>query len=312
MASLPGVEAAAGTNVLPLDGGSGAFYAIPGEEEPADGRRPVVQVRIVFPGYFDVMDIDVIQGRSFDATDRPDSRKIAVINEAMADRHWPNQDPIGQQVEVWDTLRTIVGVVEGTRNFATWDGGSQPIRPMMFFPNAQESRQFMSLTIKTAGDPTIITDAVRAEVAAIDPNMPVFQVRTMDEVVFVNTQGETIVAKIMAVLAGAALILAIVGVYGVMAYQVSQRTQEMGIRMALGAGRRRVMGMVVRQGMTLALLGVGAGIAVALGVTRSLSVFLYGVNPFDPVTFVGVSVVLLLAGLPPRTCQHAAQQKSIP
>ena len=295
--ALPGVEAAAGTNILPLDGGSSTSYLIPGEEDPGEGRRPIVQARIVFPGYFDVMDIDVTRGRAFDETDRPDSRRVAVINEAMAERHWPSDDPIGKQIEIWDETRTIVGVVEGTRNFATWDGGSQPIRPMVFFPNAHESRQFMSLTIKAGGDPTTIANAVRSEVARIDPNLPVFEVRTMQEVVDINTQGATVMAKIMAVLAGAALILAIVGVYGVMAYSVSQRTQEMGIRMALGAGRRTVMGMVVRQGMTLALLGVAAGVAVALAVTRSLSVFLYGVNPFDPVTFAGVSVVLLLAGV---------------
>ncbi len=168
---------------------------------------------------------------------------------------------------------------------------------MAFLAAFQFTMRNMSLVVRTTGEPTSVVEAVRGEILRLDSSLPIYQVRSMEELMKQQQAGDTIMAKIMAVLAGIALVLAFVGVYGVMAYSVSQRTQEMGIRMALGAQRGNVLAMVIRQGMQLALIGTVAGIALAVIVSRSLSIFLFGVNPYDPLTFGAVALALLASGL---------------
>jgi len=168
---------------------------------------------------------------------------------------------------------------------------------MVFLSAFQNPNRGMSFTVRTSGDPGSMTSAIRSELGRIDPNLPMYSVQTMVQVRETSQGGNTVMAKIMGTLAVIALILSVVGVYGVMSYTVSQRSQEMGIRMALGAQRSDVLRMVVRQGTILALIGVAAGIILALFVTNSLSFFLYGVNPFDPLTFALVAFTLLAAAL---------------
>jgi ABC-type lipoprotein release transport system permease subunit len=211
----------------------------------------------------------------------------------MAERHWPDGDPIGKEIELSSGRRQIVGVVQTIRDF----GPDSPGGPMMYLTTNQRPVRSLTWLIETTSPPAALADAVRAEVRAVDPNLPAYRVVSMQSLVMQAMESETIMAKVMASLAGIALVLAIGGVYGVMAYSVSQRTQEMGIRLALGAQSANVMSMVVRQGAVLAVIGVVSGLAVALAVTRSLTFFLYGVNPFDPVTFGGVAALLLGAAV---------------
>ena len=291
--SIPGVEAVGAASNLPLRGASGTYYWLPGETIEDDSQRKVTNYISVLPGYFAALDVPLIRGRGLEESDRAGMRRVIVINETMAQLHWPDGDPIGQQVEFYSGPREIVGVVADTKDL----GADNPVRPMTYFAALQGESRSLGWVVETAVPPESIVESVRAEIRAIDPNIPPFGVQTMEAMIDESLGGDTIMAKIMAVVALIALVLALAGVYGVMGYTVSQRTQELGIRMALGARGRDVLTMVVRQGAVLAVIGVVIGIGVGLGVTRSLSFFLFGVSPFDPLTFGAVAVVLLGAGL---------------
>jgi putative ABC transport system permease protein len=289
--SLPGVVSVGGTAILPLQGDSNTFYQVPGQEYARLTDQPLVSYRFVFPEYFDSMEIPILRGRTFTDADRPDSRSVIVVNEVVAERHWPGEDPIGKQIDFWDERREIVGVVRSTLDV------DREARATAFLSAFQSPPRSMSFTVRTAGDPGSMTAAIRSELGRIDPDLPMYAVQTMEELRELQQGGDTVMAKIMGTLAVIALALSVVGVYGVMSYTVSQRSQEMGIRMALGAQRLDVMRMIVRQGAILALIGVLVGIGLASMVTNSLSFFLYGVDPFDPFTFALVALTLLTAAL---------------
>jgi predicted permease len=247
----------------------------------------------VSPGYFDALDIPMLQGRVIEDTDRPDRSRVIVINEAMVERHWPGENPIGRELVVYSGPKQIVGVVAD----AYYSNDVQSARPMIYFSAYQDDNRYLDWVIETEVPPEGLVESVRQEVLAIDPNLPAYNVRPLKALIDENLGGDTIMAKIMGAVAVIALVLALGGVYGVMAYSVSQRTQEMGIRMALGAQYGDVVSMVMRQGALLALLGVVLGVAIALGVTRTLAFFLHGVSPFDPLTFAVASLALLVAGI---------------
>ncbi|MCZ6918338.1 MAG: ABC transporter permease [Gemmatimonadetes bacterium] len=290
--AMPGVVSVGATTVLPDQGNRGAFYSIPGEDVEGPGRQ-VVGYRVVHQGYFEAFDIPVVRGRGFEPSDAFGAPPVALINQLMAERHWPDGDPIGQEIELSSGRRQIVGVVQTIRDL----GPDSPGFAMLYLTAMQRPVRSLAWLIETTSPPATLADAVRAEVRAVDPNLPVYSVASMQSLVMQALDSENIMAKVMASLAGIALILAIGGVYGVMAYSVSQRTQEMGIRLALGAQSTNIISMVVRQGTMLAVIGVVTGIVVALGVTRGLTFFLYGVNPFDPLTFAGVALLLLGAAV---------------
>ena len=289
--AVPGAQAVGGTSILPLQGNSNTYYGIPGEEYAGLQERPVVDYLFVTPDYFRAMGISILRGRALNEADRPDGREVIVISEAMAERHWPGEDPIGKQIEYWGETREIVGVAGDILNRR---GDARVISYMSAF---QYPRRALSMAVRTAGPHSSVVDAVRAEVLRLDPNLPMYAVMSMEDVRVESTMGDAVMAKIMGTLAVITLVLAIVGVYGVMAYSVTQRTQEMGIRLALGARPADVLRMVLRQGASLAIVGIVIGLAITLLVTRSLSIFLYGVSPFDPMTFTLVTVTLLLAAL---------------
>jgi len=291
--SIPGVEAVGAASILPLGGNSGTYYWLPGETIQDDTQRKVTNYVSVLPGYFAALDIPVLRGRGVEEGDRAGMRRVIVINETMAQLHWPDADPIGQQVEFYSGPREIVGVVADTKDM----GAENPVRPMVYFAAMQGLSRSLGWVIETAVPQESVVESVRAEIRALDPNIPPFGVQSMDAMIDERLGGDTIMAKIMAVVALIALVLALAGVYGVMGYTVSQRTQELGIRMALGARGRDVLSMVVRQGALLAVVGVVIGLGVAAGVTRSLSFFLFGVSPFDALTFGAGALVLLGAGL---------------
>jgi predicted permease len=291
LASLPGVESVGGTSVLPMQGNSNTFFEIPGREVASLRERPLTEIRFVFPDYFEAMGTPMVRGRKFGEQDLPDAPPVVIVNQELAELYWPNEDPIGKQIHMWEETRTVVGVAGNTL-----DTDQYP-RPMTFLSAYQNPRRNMSLAVRTSGEPISIVESVRAGVLALDPNLPIYGVTSMGDFMKEARGGDTIMAKIMGVLAGVALVLAIVGVYGVMAYSISQRTREMGIRMALGAQRGNVRGLVLRQGSALAAIGIAVGIGIALLVTRSLAVFLYGVSPFDPTVFGTVALLLLLSSI---------------
>jgi len=291
LTTIPGVASVGGTSLLPMQGNSNTFFEIPGREVADLRDRPLTEFRTVLPGYFEAMATPLLQGRPFGEQDLPGAPPVAIVNQRLVDLYLPDEDPIGRQIRLSGEERTIVGVIGNTL-----DTGPYP-RPMSFLPHAQRPRWNMGIALRTDADPADVMPAVRTAVLALDPNLPVYGVTTMADLMKEARGGDTIMAKIMAVLAAIALILAVVGVYGVMAYAISQRTREMGIRMALGAQSGTVRALVMRQGGALAAAGIVVGIGIALLVTRGLATFLFGVSPFDPVVFSGVALLLLLASL---------------
>ncbi len=291
--ALPGVRTVGATDALPLQGYSGTYYVLGGQDFADPSLRRIVGFKYVLPGYFDALDVPILRGRSVLESDGPGSTPVAVVNQTLAQLLWPESDPLGQQIVLSSGPREIVGVVADTR-----DAGADEDAPiMMFMPVYQTTARFMDWAVEASVPLSTLVEPVRAAAQSVDPTIPVYDLMPLNALIDRTLGGDTIMAKIMSALAIIALILALGGVYGVMAYTVSQRTREMGIRLSLGAQRVNVMAMVVRQGTFLALLGIGFGLAVALGVTRGLSRFLFGVSPFDPLTYGVVAGVLLAAGV---------------
>jgi putative ABC transport system permease protein len=290
---ISGVRSAGMTSVLPMRGGSGTYYSIEGEAPAEPGNEPVVQFRAITPGYLETMRVPLRQGRNFNDQDRLDATKVALVNETMVNRHWPGQSPLGRRIVFSSGTYEIVGVVGDGRDF----GPDDDTPALVYFPAAQRAFGGMSLVVRTDGDPASLAPAIRALVQSRDAGLPVYSLRTMEDVIKEETGGERILPNLLGIFGGIALVLSVLGVYGVMAYSVTQRTQEVGIRMALGARGKDILGMVVRQGGVLALAGSAIGLLLALGTTRALSAFLFGVSAFDPVIFGGVTSALLLAAL---------------
>jgi putative ABC transport system permease protein len=222
---------------------------------------------------------------------------VTLVNESFAKKNWPNGDAIGRRIIIdtpaGETRREIVGIVADVREF----GPESDIPDVMYFAAQQRPQRALSYVLRSTSDPATLTNAVRAQLAAVDATIPAFAVQTMRELIDLDQQGNMIMPRLLAVFGGIALLLAIVGVYGVMSYSVSQRTHEVGVRMALGAQRGDILRLVLRQGATLALIGLVIGLGLAALTTRTLSSFLLGVSAFDPTVFGGVSLALAGAAI---------------
>jgi predicted permease len=291
--NLPGVEQAGEVSVLPLGGGiSWGGITIEGYQ-PAAGQSSIqADIRIASDGYFETMKIPLIKGRFFDEHDTKDSEKVIVIDENMARTYWPGADPIGKRLKPGSASGTgpwftVVGVVGNVKQYAL-DTDS---RVAFYVPQSQEPESTMYLVARTS-DPTGTAAAVMKEVHALDPNVPVYEVKTMEQLLSDSLARRRFAMVALGLFALVAMILAAVGIYGVISYSVTQRTREIGIRMALGASRGDVLRMIVRQGMLLAAVGLGLGLAGALGVTRLMESLLFGVGATDPLTFIGIAVLL--------------------
>ncbi len=303
--AIPGVEASASSCCIPLQGGFGLPFNIVGRptgKSPYTGGGGWMSVS---PGYFSVFKIPLIQGRDFNTQDTTGAAGVVTINEAMAKQYWPKGSPIGQQIiigkgvgpEFEEPARQIIGVVGDTH-----DGGlNHDPRPLMIIPQAQVPDGMTALNanigpiawlVRTHGDPHQYISAITEQLRQASGGLPVAHVRTMDEVVLKSTAREDFNMLLLTIFGACALVLAAIGIYGLMAYSVQQRTQEMGIRMALGADRGKIRNLVVRQGMTLAILGVLVGTGAAFGLTRFLASFLYGVKAWDPLVFIAVPIIL--------------------
>jgi len=289
LTAMPGVTAVGAVTQLPMSGGSGTYYYVEGQPVPEEGRRPVLQYRNATPGYLGAMKIQMAGGREFTPADRIGAPKVTVINEALARRHWPNGSALGQRLVFSSGSYEIVGVVKDVREF----GPDDDAPALAYFPALSNFVRNLRFVVRTSGDPTLLLPKVREEVAAVERELPPYQIRTLKEHVDLQMQGDMIMPKLLALFGAIALVLAIIGVYGVMAYSVSQRTQELGIRRALGAEGGDILRLVVRQGALLAGLGAVIGLALAFAATRGLSAFLFGVSAFDPVVFSGVTAALI-------------------
>jgi predicted permease len=293
--AVPGVRAASTVGSLPMSGNfSGGPFEIAGRPKPTDWMQMSTQYNDSMPGYFHTMGIPLLRGRDFDARDAPGSIPAVIINDFIARRYFSNEDPIGRRVRIGNgEWRTIVGVVGSTKHAAF----SPRPEAQMYFAEAQSPDRAMSVVVRTAGDPTKLAGTAREIVRALDPALPVLRMRTMEEVVLDSLSQQSLMASFMAGFAAFALLLAALGIYGVIAYFVSQRTQEIGVRMALGATCRDVMSLVVRRGALLASAGVAAGMPAALWAARVMRSLLYGVSPSDLTVFVGVAALMLLIAM---------------
>ncbi|HEV2149547.1 MAG TPA: ABC transporter permease [Longimicrobiaceae bacterium] len=289
--ALPGVEGAGTVSFLPLSGMSvTSGLSVEGVDLPAD-QRPAAEVRGISPDYFRVLRVPLLRGRSLTPEEADGDRPVVVVNRALAERFWPGEDAVGRRVRVGGPWLTVVGVAEDVR----MGGLDEKPTAQVYVPYSAEARGYASLLVRTHGDPAAATAAVRRAVHAVDPSVVVDEAFTMREVVHRSLWQRRLFGGLFTSFAAIALLLAVSGVYAVIAYSVSQRTHEFGVRMALGARPGRILGMVVRQGAVLTVIGVGIGALGAFAVTRVMGSLLYGVAPTDPVTFAAVTVILASA-----------------
>ena len=298
--TLPGVAAVGGTSVVPLSGAAGNWdIEIEGRPQRPGDPAPSPNVNMATPGYYRALRIPMARGRAFDETDDERAPPVAVVNETMARTLWPGEDPVGRRFRVvGDSTEwmTVVGVAGDTRS---WGLATAPraeyTLPVYQLPTALRAvRRSLTMLIRSAGDPLAQTAPAREIVAALDRDLAVANVRTLDQVVADSVGERRLTLLLLGLFGGVALLLALVGIYGVTAYGVSQRTREMGIRLALGAAPGAVRWLVLGEGLRLALLGLGAGLVLALGGARVIRSQLYGVGSADPTTYLALSTVLLL------------------
>jgi len=293
LGARPGVTAAAGVSVLPLSGTNTDIDVNIEGRPPATTRedQTVANYRSVTPGFIEAMGMRLLRGRGITPADRADAAGVAVINETMAARWWPGEDAIGKRFSSdspdgpW---LTVVGMVADVHH----DGLDQPVRPEMWLPVEQVPDPGLTLVVRTDGDPLDIVPVARAEVRSLDPELPLGQVSTLDRLVADSVAVPRLFVAFFGFFALVAMLLAAVGIYGVTAYTVGQRTQEIGVRIALGADARVVVGMIVGQAMRVAAAGIAIGVAGALALSRSLRSLLFELSPTDPATFIGIVALL--------------------
>jgi putative ABC transport system permease protein len=296
--ALPGVQSAAVVNYLPLGGANSSDdYLVEGTPEPVPGQENDGRYRVCSPDYFETMRIPLLKGRGFTEQDKLGESPVVIVNEALSRKHWPGADAIGKRIRFYGPLdkapwMEIVGVIRDVKHELNLE-----VTPEFYLPHAQDSWNSMVLVARTTVEPTSLASPIRQQVWAIDKDQPVFGVLSMQEVRSQSVALYSFSSVMLGIFAGVALLLASVGIYGVMAFAVTQRTHEIGIRMALGARAPDVLKLVVKHGMALAFIGVALGLAGAWALTRFMEKLLVGVAPTDFLTFSVVSGCLLAAAL---------------
>jgi putative ABC transport system permease protein len=298
IAALPGVRSAGAAVTLPIGGDAfGIPIEVEGQPRPQQGQEPRMGYQVVTPAYFATMGMRIREGRDIRESDTADQARVILVNETMARQVWHDGSPLGRRVRVAGidsaAWMTVVGVVADIRHL----GPANPPRPELYQPVMQRPFSFMTFVVRTSGDPYTLTGPIRAAIASIDPIQPVSGLRTMDEHVARALSRPRFLSTLVAGFGGLALALSIVGIYGVMAYSVAQRTREIAIRAALGASRAHVLGMILTKALWLSLAGVAGGLAAAAWLTRALTGLLFGVTATDPGTYVIVSALLVLVAL---------------
>jgi len=300
LAGLPGVRSAAAANYLPL-GEAKAFdtFFIEGAPAVPPGKEPLTEHTGITPGYFATMGVTILRGRDFNDQDTADRPKVCIIDEAIARNFFHGADPLGKRLKLNGTAEgipwlTIVGVARSVRGHSL---EAEP-RPIVYLPGEQRIRNVMTFVVRTeASSAAALEQPIRAAMKSLDPAMPLAKYRRMESLVANSVARPRFSAFLLSLFAATALTLTVVGLYGVVAYGVSQRTREIGIRIALGAGGRNILALIIRQGMAPALAGLAIGVAGALALTRLLETQLYEVKPTDPATFIGVGLILPLVAL---------------
>ena len=295
-AALPGVEGVAISNDLPLEGDdtTTGLSDVEGRAPFPRGQQPLVGVHAVNPGYFRSMGIPQLRGREFSASDNANSTPVVVINQKLAETLWPGQDPLGKHFNLLDNKQSeVVGVVGNVRHNGL--GESVSLESYLAFP--QNPWSYVGLAVRTHGDPGAVYGAVRSLVEQIDPELPVHDMRPMEQVVAETMASRRLTLWLVGAFAALAFVLASVGIYGVMSYAVTERVHEIGVRMALGAQRRDVLRLVVGHGMRHAAIGLLLGSVAAFLAARAMTTLLFGIRPGDPLTYIGIALVLALAAL---------------
>jgi putative ABC transport system permease protein len=296
--TVPGVQSASIVNGLPIAGGVSTDFAIVGRPPVKSGDEPSADIRVIDAAYLRTMQIPLLGGREFSERDSATAPKAMLINQTMAEKFWPGQDPIGSRVTMLDWGPPLTGEVVGVVGDVKPNGPQEPVGSMIYWPYPQFPSLFNYLVVRTASrEPLSVLAGIKAQVHAVNPDQPVSQVRTMEQVLGESMAQRRFSLALIGIFAALSVLLAAIGVAGVMAFLVAQRTQEMGIRMALGAQSADVFGLVLRQGMRMTFLGMLIGLAGAFGLTRLLSGMLYGVKPGDPLTFALVSAFLIVVAL---------------
>ncbi len=300
LTGLPGVESAGAVNYLPFSGTEfNSGVSIEGQPPVANANeRPRAFFRNISPNYFQAMGIPLRQGRPFAESDTKDAPAVVIINEAAARRFYSNENPLGRRfkqgrAESQNPWVTVVGIVGGVSHTALGVAS----QPEVYLPFQQNPDASITLVARTKSDPRGVAASIRREVSAVDKELPVSNLKFMDEIVAGSVSQPRVYALLLGIFAGLALVLAAIGIYGVISYSVTQRTHEIGIRMALGAQSRDVLALVIKQGMALALVGIFLGLLVSLALTRVLASQLYGISSTDPMTFTAISLLLMFVAI---------------
>jgi putative ABC transport system permease protein len=296
--ALPGVRAADAVMALPLSGSNfNISFSIAGRPPVPPAQEPALEVRVATPGYFREMGIPLKRGRGFTDEDKPGTPQVVLLTESAAQKYFPNENPIGKTIRLgWGrgpgkpkAGGEVVGIVGDVKDA----GLNEPSAQQLYLPYRQWPTQSMSVVMKTTTPPESLAAAVRQEVHAIDPNLPVSNIASLETIIAESISQPRFYMMLLAAFAAVALVLAAIGIFGVLSYAVSQRTREIGIRMALGAPGRTVVSLIVRQAMLLVVCGVAAGTVAALFLSQTMTKMLFGITPTDPATFAAVAIVLV-------------------
>jgi len=297
LATQPGVSTVATVLPAPFSGqGGSASFQIEGRPSPPGDPGPHGDIGYVSPNYFATLKIPIRSGRVFTDQDRQNTAPVVVVDETLAKQYWPNEDAVGKHMRFGGNApwSTIVGVVGHTKQA---DLAGDLVKGKYYFSVYQTPLPFTSFAVRSGGDPALLTNAMKEAVRAVDPSLAISRIQVLTDMVSASLASRRFVVTLLGIFAGMALLMAVIGLYGVISYSVTQRTQEIGIRMALGAQRREVLGLVVRQGMQLAGIGAAIGLVVSLALSRLIQNQLFQVSPFDPLTFTATALVLIGAAL---------------
>ena len=290
--TLPGVRSAGLVNALPITGGPSTEFVIEGRPAPRLGDEPGADIRVADSQYFSTMRIPLVAGRIFTEQDNAASVRVVVINQTLARTFWPSENPVGQRITMKDWGPPLTGEIVGVVGDVKTNGLDEQVGPMIYWSYYQFGLIFNSIVVRTESEPLLVVSAVKGRIWSVDKNQPVSQIQTMDQVLSQSLARRRLYVVLLGVFATVALLLAAAGIYGVVSYSVTQRTREMGIRVALGAERVDILRIIVLQAAKLAIAGELAGILLALAITRLMTSMLFGITAVDPFTFAGVVVLL--------------------